>query len=133
DGRTVAGETAIVATRAGIRRLSLIPEAPRPLDAAVDALRRADIIVTGPGSLYTSILPPLLVPGVRDALRLATAARVFVLNLMTEPGETDGFDAIEHLRVIREHLGFLPFDYVIFNTAAIAPALAAAYANRGSV
>lgn len=133
DGRRVTGETAIVSAGSPIRRLSLAPEAPRGVDAALDALRRANVIVAGPGSLYTSILPPLLVPDILEAVRLADAARVFVLNLMTEPGETEGFDAARHLEVVAEHLGFQPFDHVIFNTAAVPEPLAAAYAERGSV
>lgn len=133
DGRIVSGETAIVAAGSPIERLSLNPPAPRGVAAAVEALRRADVIVAGPGSLYTSILPPLLVPDLLDALRGVAAARVFVLNLMTEPGETQGFDAARHLEVIRDHLGFQPFEHVIFNTAAVPDHLAAAYAERGSV
>src|SRR5512145_429571 len=89
DGRTVTGETAIVSAGSAIRRLSLEPAEPRCVDVAVDALRRAGIIVAGPGSVYTSILPALLVPELMEAVRLADAVRVFVLNLMTEPGETD--------------------------------------------
>lgn len=132
DGRIVVGETAIVGAGAAIDRLSLLPAEPRCVDTAVDALRRADIIVAGPGSLYTSILPPLLLPEILEAIRLAEGARVFVLNLMTEPGETEGFDALRHLEVIQTHVGFQPFDHVIFNTAAVPPHLAAKYAERGS-
>ena len=133
DGRTVSGETAIVAEGTGIRRLSLTPAEPRCVDGALDALRRADVIVAGPGSLYTSILPPLLIPDLLEAIRLADASRVFVLNLMTEPGETAGFDAVRHLEVVREHLGFQPFAHVIFNTAPLPAHLRSAYAERGSL
>jgi uncharacterized cofD-like protein len=132
DGRVVAGETAIARAGGSIARLSLVPDAPRSTAAALDALRQADLIVAGPGSLYTSILPPLLIPDVLDTVRSADAIRVFVLNLMTEPGETDGFDAVRHLDVVCAHLGALPFDYVIFNTARVPEHLAAAYAARGS-
>jgi len=133
DGRILRGETAIVSAGARIRRLSLDPCEPRTVDSGLDALRRADVITAGPGSLYTSILPPLLVPELREAIKLASAARIFVLNLMTEPGETEGFDAMRHLDVIREHLDYQPFDSVVFNTAPIAPSLAAEYRRRGSV
>lgn len=132
DGRTVVGETAIVRAGSAIRRLSLMPQAPRSVDAALDALRRADVIVAGPGSLYTSILPPLLIPEILGAVRSADALRVFVLNLMTEPGETEGFDAARHLDVLCTHLGVQPFDYVIFNTAPVPEHLAATYAAYGS-
>ena len=133
DGRIVVGETAMVAAGTEIRRLSLLPEEPRCVDTALDAVRRADIIVMGPGSLYSSILPPLLMPEMLEAVRLAEAARVFVLNLMTEPGETGGFDAGRHLEVVRAHLGALPFEHLIFNTTPIPAHLAAAYAERGSL
>jgi uncharacterized cofD-like protein len=132
DGRTVFGETAIVAAGSAIRRLSLRPAEPRPVDLALDALRRADVIVAGPGSLYTSILPALLVPDLMEAIRLADAVRVFVLNLMTEPGETEGFGAAEHLAVIRDHVAFQPFDRVIFNTAPVPDHLVDAYETCGA-
>jgi len=131
DGRTVVGETAITGAGVPIRRLSLVPEAPRPVDQAVEALRQANVILVGPGSLYTSVLPPLLVPEIRDALQESLALKIFVLNLMTEPGETEGFDAIRHLEVVRAHVD-VPFDCVIFNTSPIAPPLATTYAAAGS-
>jgi uncharacterized cofD-like protein len=133
DGRIVEGETAVVSASGRIRRLSLIPAEPRCAETAVDALRRADVIVAGPGSLYTSILPPLLVPAFAREIRESDAVRVFVLNLMTEPGETQDFDAVEHLRVVGDHLGFQPFDYVIFNTAPVPAHLAGDYASRGAL
>jgi len=132
DGRTIVGETAITRAGSPIRRLSLLPEAPRSDDTAVEALRRADVILIGPGSLYTSVLPPLLMPEIRDAVQHADALRVFVLNLMTEPGETEGFDAIRHLEVVRAHVGVRTFDCVIFNTAPVPAHLAAKYAAAGS-
>jgi uncharacterized cofD-like protein len=132
DGRTVSGETAIVSSGAAIRRLSLVPQRPACVSAAADAIRRADVVVVGPGSLYTSILPPLLVPELGDALRETRGVRVFVLNLMTEPGETIGFDGPRHLEVIREHVGDQLFDGVLFNTGPIPEALVADYGRRGS-
>jgi uncharacterized cofD-like protein len=132
DGRRVAGETAIVSAGTAIRRIRLDPAEPRCADTAIDALRRADVIVGGPGSLYTSILPPLLVPELIEAIRLADAVRVFVLNLMTEPGETDGFSAAQHLAVVADHVGFQPFDRVVFNTTPVPDRLATDYARRGS-
>ena len=132
DGRTISGETAIVASGTPIQRLSLTPAEPRCVDTALDALRKADVIVAGPGSLYTSVLPPLLMPDVMEAIRLAEASRVFVLNLMTEPGETEGYDAVRHLEVVREHLGVQPFGHLIFNTAPVPAHLESAYAARGA-
>ena len=132
DGSQVLGETAMTTAGTGIRRLSIMPAAPRCVDGALEAVRRADVIVAGPGSLYTSVLPPLLVPEMTQAIRSADAARVFVLNLMTEPGETTAFDAPRHLEVIEEHLGFQPFDHVIFNTAPVPPHLVEEYGKQGS-
>jgi uncharacterized cofD-like protein len=133
DGRVVQGETAVASAGSPIRRLSLVPDAPRCVESALDALRKADVVVAGPGSLYTSILPPLLMPDMSEVIRTSRAARVFVLNLMTEPGETEGYNGPRHLEIIREHIGCQPFDYVIFNTAPVPAALAADYAKRGSV
>jgi uncharacterized cofD-like protein len=132
DGRQVLGETAMTTAGAAIRRLSILPTAPRCVDGALAAVRRAHVIVAGPGSLYTSVLPPLLVPEMTASISAADAARVFVLNLMTEPGETTGFDAPRHLEVIKEHLGFQPFDHAIFNTKPVPPHLVKEYEAGGS-
>jgi uncharacterized cofD-like protein len=132
DGRTVVGETAITRAGSPIRRLSLVPEAPRSVDTAVEALRRAHVVLIGPGSLYTSVLPPLLIPEIREAVQQSDALKIFVLNLMTEPSETQGFDAIRHLDVVRAHIDMPPFDHVIFNTAPVPAHLVATYAAAGS-
>jgi len=133
DGRTLLGETAIAAASARIVRLALSPDRPRCLEAAVRAVREADVVVLGPGSLYTSLLPPLLVPELARAIRATPARRVFVMNLMTEPGETDGFTAAEHLRAVARHVGSQLFDVVLYSTAPIAPGLAASYRDNGAV
>lgn len=132
DGRTVCGETAIAASGARVRRLTLAPERPRCLDAAVAAIRAADVVVMGPGSLFTSILPPLLVAEIADAVASASAVRILVMNLMTEPGETDGLSAVDHLHAIDRHVGRRLFDYVLYSTAPIDEGLAAQYGARGA-
>ncbi len=132
DGRILSGETTIAAAGGRIARVSLIPEQPRFLPETCEVLARADVIVTGPGSLYTSILPPLLVPQVADAIRLSSATRVLVMNLMTEPGETDDYSMLEHLLTIERHLGAQLFDYMIYNNSPVPEALAARYAERGA-
>lgn len=132
DGRTLRGETAIAAAAARIVRLSLSPDRPRCLDAAIKAVYEADVVVVGPGSLYTSLLPPLLVPEIAEAMRATAATRLFVMNLMTEPGETDGFTAAEHIRAMARHLGAQLFNTVLYNTAAIPPELAASYGCKGA-
>lgn len=132
DGRVMSGETSIAAAGGTIGRLALLPERPACSPQVVDAIRRADVIVAGPGSLYTSILPPLLVPDVTAAVLQSRAMRVLVANLMTEPGETDHFSVLDHLLTIERHVGSQLFDCVIFNTMAVPDALAATYAARGS-
>jgi uncharacterized cofD-like protein len=97
-----------------------------------DALVHADVIVVGPGSLYTSLLPTLLVPDVAAAIRASRAVRILVGNLMTEPGETDGYTVLEHVLTIERHLNAQLFDYVIYNTGHIPEDLAAEYGARGA-
>lgn len=131
EGADVRGETAIAARRGKIRRLSL----ERPVEAApgvLAALDAADLIVVGPGSLYTSILPNLLVDGVAEAIAQTSATRVYVANLMTQPGETDGYSLADHLDAIREHTGRDLFDYVLVNCAPIDPGAVAQYAADGA-
>jgi uncharacterized cofD-like protein len=132
DGRVLSGETAISGAGGRIARVSLLPERPRFVPETTEVLRRADVIVAGPGSLYTSILPPLLVPQVTEAIRRSSARRVLVANLMSEPGETDGYSVLDHVLTIDRHLGAQLFDYVIYNTAPVPDALAARYAERGA-
>lgn len=131
DGSDVRGETAIAARRGRIRKLAL--ERPvRPVPEVVEALVNANLIVVGPGSLYTSILPNLLVDGVAATMSAVNGTRVYVANLMTEPGETDGYSLGDHLRVIREHTGFDLFDYVLVNRAPLPAAAVARYAADGA-
>jgi uncharacterized cofD-like protein len=132
DGRILSGETAITAARGRIARVSLIPERPRCVPGACSAIMHADVVIAGPGSLYTSILPPLLVPEVARAIRAAKATRILVANLMTEPGETDDYSVLEHVLTIERHLDGQLFDYIIYNTAAVPEPLAASYAERGA-
>jgi uncharacterized cofD-like protein len=132
DGRVLSGETAIAAAGGRIARVALLPERPRFVPETCEALRRANVIVAGPGSLYTSVLPPLLVPQVAEAVRRASGIRVLVANLMTEPGETDDYSVLEHVLTIERHLDAQLFDFVIYNTAPVPDGLAAAYGARGA-
>jgi uncharacterized cofD-like protein len=111
-GETVDGETSIVAHHSRIKRLTLHPS-PRPLPEVLKALVNADAVVVGPGSLYTSILPNLLVEGVAATIYGINAVRIYVANLITEPGETDGYTLDDHLEAIRIHAGFDLFDYIL--------------------
>ena len=131
SGQTVAGETVIVGQGSPIRRLSLDPS-PRPLPQVLRALVNADAIVVGPGSLYTSVLPNLLVEGVAATIYGADAVKIYVANLMTEPGETDRYTLDDHLRVIRAHIGYDLFDYILVNRLPIDNDAARQYAAQGS-
>ena len=132
DGRVLSGETAISAAGGHIVRVSLLPERPRFVPETCEVLARANVIVVGPGSLYTSILPPLLVPQVSAAVRRSSALRVLVANLMTEPGETDDYTVLEHVLTIERHLEAQLFDYVIYNNTPVPERLAAKYAEGGA-
>lgn len=131
SGRTVLGETAIVGSGERIRRLSLRPS-PQPLPEVLRALVNADAIVVGPGSLYTSVLPVLLVRGVAATISGVDAVRIYVANLMTEPGETDDYTLDDHLDAIRAHTGIDLFDYVLVNSGPIDPAIVERYAGQGA-
>jgi uncharacterized cofD-like protein len=132
DGRIVSGETAISTGRGRIRHLSLLPERPPCVPATCEAVLKADVVVAGPGSLYTSVLPPLLVPDLRDALLHTQATRILVANLMTEPGETDDYSALDEILAIERHLERQLFDCVVYNTSPIPERLQAAYAAGGA-
>ena len=105
DGSTVRGETAIAALGRPVRTVRLDPPDPRAHPRALQAIERADLIVMGPGSLFTSTLPPLLVPGIREAVRMARVPRVYVCNLLQQPGETIGYRASDHVQRIYDHVG----------------------------
>jgi uncharacterized cofD-like protein len=104
DGREVTGETRIVKDSQAIRRIRLCPDEPPALPAALEAIADADLIVLGPGSVYTSVIPNLLVPEIARAVAESRAVRCYICNVMTQPGETDGFRASDHIRVIAEHV-----------------------------
>jgi uncharacterized cofD-like protein len=130
-GEVIEGETAIVAHPAPIRRLELARHA-RPYPDALRALINADVVVVGPGSLYTSVLPNLLVDGVASTLSAVLAVRIYVANLMTQPGETDLMSLDDHLRVLREHTGRDLFDYILVNRTLPTPAQLARYCSEGA-
>jgi len=132
DGTEVLGETEITASHAPIRRLRLDPEHCLPLPEALDAIRSADIITVGPGSLYTSLLPPLLVARVAESIGSSNALKIFICNLMTQPGETDDYTARQHLATVLEHAPEIAFDYVIVNNRPISEEQAARYASDGA-
>ncbi|MEX0801517.1 MAG: gluconeogenesis factor YvcK family protein [Dehalococcoidia bacterium] len=117
DARTIHGESSITETKAKgrIREVFLQPENPPAHPEAVRAILDADVIILGPGSLYTSVMPNLLVEGIRRALIAAPALKVYVCNVATQPGETDGFGVAEHLEAIEEHMGGHLLQRVVVN------------------
>ena len=132
DGSVLRGETQISASKVPIRRLRLEPEQCLPLPQALKAIRVADIITVGPGSLYTSILPNLLVAQVARVIGKSSATKIFVSNLMTQPGETDGYTAREHLEAVRKYAPEIHFDFVVVNDRRISNEQAERYAAEGA-
>jgi uncharacterized cofD-like protein len=133
DGSIVLGETNITATRKPIRHLRLEPQHCLPLPEALAAIYAADVITVGPGSLYTSILPPLLVESVAEAIARSNAIKIFICNLMTQPGETDGFTTGQHLEVVKQYAPEINFDYIIVNSHPISAKQTERYALEGAV
>jgi uncharacterized cofD-like protein len=132
DGGHVRGESTITAAERLPRRVWLTPEAPRALPQAIAAIARADLVVLGPGSLYTSVLPNALVPDVRAALRDTRAWVVYVCNVMTEPGETDGYSAADHLEALHRHGLAGMVDAILVNDAPVSSELLATYERLGA-
>ena len=115
DGRRIRGESAITAAETEIAQVSLEPAQPAAYPDALNAIRNADLIVVGPGSLYTSVLPNLLVPDLRIAFLESHAMKIYVSNVATQRGETDHFSVQDHIGAIEEHMGGSPFQFVIAN------------------
>jgi uncharacterized cofD-like protein len=116
DGTLIQGESKIQYKEAPIHRVRLSPADPAAYRPAVTAILNADLIVLGPGSLYTSIVPNLLVPDVVRAVRASSAPKVYVMNVATQKGETDHFTALDHLAVVDEQLGPGELDAVLINS-----------------
>lgn len=132
DGTVVVGESHIPQQKQRIKRVFLQPPEPSPLPAARHAIAEADLIIVGPGSLYTSILPNLLVKGMVDAIHASPALKLFVCNVMTQPGETDGFTAGDHLDVLHDHVGNGLFHYVLANNSDPPEHVVQQYSQQGA-
>jgi uncharacterized cofD-like protein len=133
DGRKVHGETRITASRKPVKKIALLPRSVRPLPKAIDAIHQADLILLGPGSLYTSILPNLLIPEIARAIAKSKALRVYVANLMTQPGETTGYSLADHLRAMERHTHRRLIDWVVANRQAVSPEVAKRYRRQGAL
>lgn len=119
DGSIVQGESNIPNAKKKIKRVRLFPEHVAPVKSVLEAIKNADAIILGPGSLYTSIIPNLLVDGVADALRETKAVKIYICNVLTQPGETDGYTASMHVKAIFDHAGDGVIDYVLVNSAKL--------------
>lgn len=132
DGRVLKGETNMVAAAGPIKKVILEPRNATPLKEAIAAILAADVIILGPGSLYTSVIPNLLVPGISEAIRKAQANTYYVCNIMTQPGETDGYRASHHLKAIINHCGKGIINKVILNNQVIVPEVIKKYQAEGA-
>lgn len=136
DGAVILGECEIADYKKGsderIRRLWLSPEKPKAVDACLRAIAEADLILLGPGSLYTSVLPNLLVDGISEAIHASKAMKLYVMNLMTQDGETEKYGAADHIRALFDHGGAGLFDHVLANDLAIPPEMLPSYAAEGA-
>lgn len=131
NGMEVCGETAISQCGRTIREVFLEPEGARPDPEALEAIAEAELICIGPGSVYTSVVPNLLVPGMVEALKNSRAKKVYICNVMTQPGESDTFSASEHVTAVQLHAKAKAFDYVLVNTGVPSQAAIDKYKGVG--
>ena len=118
DGTAVSGETRITASNRRIQRVHLNPPNARALPGALEAIAAADVITLGPGSLYTSLIPNMLVEEVIGAIRASRAAKIYIQNIMTQPGETVGYSAADHVNALSDHCGGILFPNILLNNKA---------------
>ena len=135
NGSRVLGESKIFYAKkrndCRIRQVRLVPEHPKPLPESIDAIAQADLILLGPGSLYTSIIPNLLVDGVAEAIAKSRALKILVMNIMTQDGESDGYTGADHVRALLHHGAPGIIDVCIANNAVIGEAILAPYRQEG--
>lgn len=133
DGTYVLGESNISRAGKTIRRLHMLPADAAATKSAVEAITQADILIFGPGSLYTSVIPNLLVPGIREAVITSKAVKIYICNVMTQHGETDGYGAYDHVKALIDHVGRPFLDYVIVNDQEIAAEQKLQYSAKSQV
>src|SRR6202044_1274026 len=132
DGTRVLGETKITASKGRISELFLVPPDVGPMPQTLEAIAHADIITIGPGSLFTSLIPNLLVRGIADPIVDSPATKVYICNLMTQPNESLGRSAADHIRALNSHARQQIFDYALINRTPVSDALKAKYATEGA-
>jgi len=136
DGSSVFGESTIAeaktASHSRIKRVELVPSYAKALPACIEAIEKADMIILGPGSLYTSIIPNLLVKGVAEAIMNSDAVKLYICNVMTQPGETEGYSVSEHISELFTHAGGKVFDCCLINIDPASPAILERYKKMGA-
>ncbi len=132
NGKRVQGETRISRSKVPIHKIELNPRRVRPLPGAIEAIQEADLIFMGPGSLYTSVIPNLLIPEISQAVASSKAPRVYIANLMTQPGETTRYALSDHLRAIKLHVRDRVIDAVVANRQSVSPEVARRYRAEGA-
>jgi uncharacterized cofD-like protein len=132
DGKLVRGETNISRSESPVRRVSLNPPDCPALQDSLEALEQADLILIGPGSLYTSLLPNLIVPGVAEAISRSSGLVVYLCNIMTQPGETTHYTIGDHIRALLEHCPGLPLSFVLANETPVPDAILDRYRMEGA-
>ncbi|MCX8103500.1 MAG: uridine diphosphate-N-acetylglucosamine-binding protein YvcK [Candidatus Bipolaricaulota bacterium] len=133
DGRIIQGESRIPKAGGRVCRMALSNPSVRAYPKVLEEIRHADLIILGPGSLFTSVIPNLLVAGVRHALERSLAKKFYIMNLMTQPGETSGFTARDHVRALSAYLDVRSLDFVVLNKQPVPQELLVQYAQEGSV
>jgi uncharacterized cofD-like protein len=132
DGARVLGETKITASSGRIKELFLVPANVEPMPQTLDAIASADVISIGPGSLFTSLIPNLLVRGIAEAIVKSKATKVYICNLMTQANESLGLTAADHIRALNRHAHRQLFDYALINRTPVSDQLKAKYALEGA-
>lgn len=136
NGNRILGESRVYLEKklnnCRIQSVRLVPEHPKALPNAVDAIMEADMIIYGPGSLYTSVIPNFLVDGISEAVKASSAKRIFVMNVMTQDGETEGYSGADHIRAFLEHAGDNTIDICLANSTEISEELRLRYKKENS-
>ena len=132
DGSIVTGESEIPKVRKHIKKMMMLPADAQAANGAIDAILNADVLIFGPGSLYTSVIPNLLVEGIRDAVVRSKAIKIYICNVMTQPGETDGYGAYDHVQALIDHVGTQFLDYAIVNSQDVTSEQLRQYDAEGS-
>jgi len=132
DGRVVSGESRISKSKVPIQRIQTVPRECEPIGETLAAIENADLITLGPGSLFTSVIPNLLVKGIPEAIQQSQAVKAYFVNLMWQPGETMNFRASDHVAAIHSHAGRPILDYAMVNTRPITAPLKRRYATQNA-